>query len=157
MIVYFIRHGIAEEAEAWRGSDAERPLTEKGRGRMSIIAACLADLGIEPDAILTSPLVRARQTAEIIAKRLRGKAEDDERLAGGFDLERLGAILEERAGADSLMLVGHEPTMSAVIGHAVGDADVEMKKGAVACVEFSDSASPRGRLLWLVPPKILAG
>lgn len=159
MLVYFVRHGIAEEADAWHGSDAERPLTDKGRAKMAAIGASLAGQKIEPDAILTSPLVRARQTAEIVAKELRmtGRVQDDERLAGGFDLRRLGAILNERAGAKSLMLVGHEPNMSAVIGHAIGDGRVEMKKGAVACVEFSDPASPRGELLWLAPPKILVG
>lgn len=83
--------------------------------------------------------------------------EDDKRLAGGFDLRGLGAILQERADVESLMLVGHEPDMSAVIGHAIGDGRVELKKGAVACVEFSDPASPRGELLWLAPPKILGG
>jgi phosphohistidine phosphatase len=157
MLVYFVRHGIAEEAETFKGTDAERPLTSEGRRKMAAIGERLADLKIEPKAILTSPLVRARQTAEIVAKALGGPVEDDGRLAGDFDYHLLGAILKERTKAKSLMLVGHEPNMSAVIGHAIGNAHVELKKGAVACVEFRDPASPRGQLLWLVPPKILTG
>jgi phosphohistidine phosphatase len=158
MIVYFVRHGIAEDAAAV-GSDAQRRLSEKGRAKMAAIGQTLAELQIEPDAILTSPLVRARQTADIVARALGlpSRVEDDDRLAGGFDLPRLGEILTEHADAESVMLVGHEPNMSAVIGHAIGGGYVEMKKGAVACVEFSDPASPRGELLWLAPPKILAG
>lgn len=158
MIVYFVRHGIAEDADAWHGSDAQRPLTDKGRAKMDAIGKRLAELGIEPDAIVTSPLVRARQTAEIVAKALgaAGCVKDDERLADGFDVRRLGAILNERADAGCLMLVGHEPDMSAVVGHSIGDGRVEMKKGAVACVEFTDPAS-RGELLWLATPRILIG
>ncbi len=159
MIVYFVRHGIAEDADAWHGSDAERPLTDKGRAKMAAIGKRLAELEIEPDAILTSRLVRARQTAEILAKAVGadGCVQDDERLAGGFDLRRLGAIIKERADAQCLIVVGHEPDMSAVIGHAIGDGRVEMKKGAVACVEFGDPTSPRGELLWLATPRILIG
>lgn len=159
MIVYFVRHGIAEEADAWQGSDAERPLTTKGRAKMVDAGKRLADLEIKPDAIVTSPLVRARQTAEIVAKALRasGALTEDERLAGGFNRHGLAGILKDYVSAKSVMLVGHEPAMSAVIGHAIGDGRVEMKKGAVACVEFSDPASPRGELLWLAPPKILIG
>ena len=159
MIVYFVRHGIAEDAGAWKGSDADRPLTAKGRAKMAAIGKRLGELGIEPDAIVTSPLLRARQTAEILAKTLRAsdRTENDERLAGGFDLRGLGEILSARAASKCVMLVGHEPNMSAVIGHAIGDGRVEMKKGAVACVEFPDPESPRGRLLWLATPKILGG
>jgi phosphohistidine phosphatase len=159
MVVYFVRHGIAEDAETFEGTDAERPLTDKGRAKMAAIGKALAELEIEPKLILTSPLVRARQTAEVVAKALglTARVHDEGRLAGGFDYHLLGAMLGERTKAKSLMLVGHEPSMSAVIGHAVGNADVEMKKGAVACVDFPDAPSPRGQLLWLAPPKILVG
>lgn len=159
MIVYFVRHGIAEDAETFEGTDAERPLTDKGRAKIAAIGKALAALEVEPKLILTSPLVRARQTAEIVAKALRltARLHDDGRLAGGFDYHLLGAILGDRTKATSLMLVGHEPSMSRVMGHAVGNAHVEMKKGAVACVEFPDAPSPRGQLLWLAPPKILIG
>src|SRR5690348_15421746 len=137
-MVYFIRHGIAEEAETFDGPDAERPLTAQGRAKMARIGKALVDLKVKPAQILTSPLVRARRTAEIVAKALgaRRPVEDDGRLAGGFDYHLLGAILNDRVNVKSLMLVGHEPSMSAVIGHAIGNAHVEMKKGAVACVEF---------------------
>ena len=159
MHCYFLRHGIAEEPAEWTGSDFDRPLTRAGRVRMEREAKAIEDLQLELDVIVTSPLVRARETAEIVAERLemRGDLVEDERLAEGFDAERLGAILRDHSDAKSIMLVGHEPDMSAVIGHAIGDGRVELKKGAVACVEFADATSPRGELLWLAPPRILTG
>jgi phosphohistidine phosphatase len=159
VIVYFVRHGIAQDAQTWGGADAERPLTGKGRAKMAAIGRRLCELDIKPDVILTSPLVRAHQTAEIVAKALRlsERVEREDRLAGGFDPGALGKILHDRAAAQTLMLVGHEPGLSAVIGHAAGNARVELKKGAVACLEFPNPKSPRGELLWLAPPKILTG
>ncbi|MBV8149574.1 MAG: histidine phosphatase family protein, partial [Candidatus Eremiobacteraeota bacterium] len=68
MIVYFVRHGAAVDAQEWSGSDDNRPLTQKGRDRMERVGERLEDLEIEADAIVTSPLLRAKQTAEILAE-----------------------------------------------------------------------------------------
>jgi phosphohistidine phosphatase len=157
MKVYFLRHGIAIEPSSWNGKDFDRPLTREGCMRMEHEAKAIADLSLDLDLIVTSPLLRAKQTAEIVAARLnmRNKLVDDVRLADGFNLERLGTILSLHADAKSLMLVGHEPTMSATIGHAIGRASIELKKAALAGVEFFDAASPRGTLFYLIPPKVL--
>ena len=158
MNCYFLRHGLAVEPAQWNGRDFDRPLTPEGRDRMEREARAIANLSLGLDLIVTSPLLRAKQTAEIVAGRLkmRGKPIEDDRLADGFNVERLGEILAEHANAGAVMLVGHEPTMSATIGRLAGGADLELKKGALANVLLPDPSSRSGMLVWLIPPKILA-
>ncbi|MGC1380314.1 MAG: phosphohistidine phosphatase SixA [Candidatus Baltobacteraceae bacterium] len=158
MKCYFLRHGLAAEPAEWRGDDFDRPLTREGRERMEREAKAIADLALGLDVIVTSPLARARQTAEIVAQRLKMGARliEDKRLGNGLGVDRLGALLAEHAGAESLMLVGHEPSMSATIGRLAGGAGIELKKGALACVELADPSSRTGTLLWLLPPKVLS-
>lgn len=157
MRCYFLRHGIAADPASWHGSDADRPLTREGCERMEREARAIEELGIGLDCIVTSPLLRAKQTAEIVAARLalRAKVVEDLRLAEGFNVESLAAILSSHPDAESVMLVGHEPTMSATIGRAIGRASVELKKAALAGIELSDRGSPSGVLLCLIPPKVL--
>jgi phosphohistidine phosphatase len=156
---YFVRHGAAVDQQQSRGSDFDRPLTEKGRQKMELVGERLQDLAIEADTIVSSPLVRARQTAEILAEALdlEEALVEDDRLGGDFDSDRLAEILSERAGARALVLVGHEPRMSAVIGKLIGGARIDFKKGAIACVDVTDTSPPRGVLVWMAAPKILAG
>lgn len=157
MNCYFLRHGIAVEPDEWTGRDFDRPLTHDGIERMKFEARAIAALSLQLDVIVTSPLLRARQTAEIVADRLKLRDEivEDERLANGFDAKRLSEILGEHDKAEAIMLVGHEPTMSATIGRIVGDAQVELKKGAFAGVALSDASATRGTLSCLIPPKVL--
>jgi len=156
--LYFLRHGVAPDPQTWEGDDFVRPLTADGRKRMKREAKALAKLDLTLDLILTSPLVRAQQTAAIVAQRLnlQHRLVEDERLGPGFGAERLGAILREHSDAGALMLVGHEPSMSATIGEIVGGARIELKKGGLACVEV-DSAASSCTLAWLVSPKVLLG
>jgi phosphohistidine phosphatase len=158
MICYFLRHGIAVEPDEWTGRDFDRPLTREGIERMEREARAIADLSLELDVLVTSPLLRARQTAEILADRLqlRGETIQDDRLAGGFDARRLSEILAEHDTARAVMLVGHEPTMSATIGRIIGDASIELKKAALAGVALTDACATRGTLICLIPPKVLA-
>ena len=156
VVCYFVRHGIAVDGAEWEGADYDRPLTEKGREKMTKVGKQLARLEIEADAIVSSPLVRARQTADILAASLRCVVEEDARLGGGFDPGALAGILRDRAGVQTLVLVGHEPNMSATVGSVIGGARIDFKKGAVACVAIPDAESLRGELQWLVPPKLFA-
>jgi phosphohistidine phosphatase len=153
-----LRHGIAVEPDEWKGRDFDRPLTREGIERMEREARAIADLSLELDAIVTSPLLRARQTAEIVASQLKLRDEivEDVRLAGGFDARRLSEILDDHDKADAIMLVGHEPTMSAAIGRSIGDASIELKKAALAGVVFADASATRGTLICLIPPKVLS-
>jgi phosphohistidine phosphatase len=153
--IYFLRHGIAVEPEAWKGNDYDRPLTDDGRARMAQEAKSLRKLGLKLDAILTSPLIRAKETADIVARELRMPSKEDERLGGDFDVSTLEAILQGCADLKALMLVGHEPSMSSVIGRLIGVARMDLKKGGLACVELPDASTMTGELLSLIPPKVL--
>jgi phosphohistidine phosphatase len=101
--------------------------------------------------------LRAKQTASIVAEglKLHEKVVEDERLGLGFDSNRLAGILQEHKDSGALMLVGHEPGMSETIGRLIGHAKVDLKKGALACVNVPDLASLEGELLSLIPAKVL--
>lgn len=157
MKLYFLRHGLAVQSEQWDGDDRGRPLTEEGVRKMAREAKALARLDLGLDRILTSPLVRARQTAELVAGEL-GLADgcvEDERLAPGFAVPDLVRILQAYPRSAALMLVGHEPDFSRVIGRLIGGGNVECRKGGIARVDLPDPASPFGTLVWLIPPKAL--
>jgi phosphohistidine phosphatase len=156
MKLYFLRHGQAGSRQDWQEDDSKRPLTVEGKKRMQREAAAVWRLDPSLDVIISSPLVRALQTAEIVAK-ARGSAVrlvTDGRLAPGFGPERLRAIVAEHRNAKGLMLVGHEPDLSETISQVTGGRIV-MKKGALACVEVEDPSSLEGTLAWLIPPKVL--
>jgi phosphohistidine phosphatase len=154
---YFLRHGQAGEREDWSGDDFDRPLTDDGIRKMEREAKTIASLDLDIDVAVTSPLVRAVQTAQIVAREL----DLEKRLVTDKDVvdlnpRNLVSILGRHASAESVLLVGHDPTMSETIGDVVGSAKVEMKKGALACVELRDRTTPRGTLIFLLPPKVLA-
>ena len=149
MTLYFMRHAEAEETAPGQ-SDAERKLTEKGIRRSREAAVALRALGVELDLILTSPLRRAQQTAELVAQALGAPVEQAPALGGRLTLGRLRDLLEEHDMPGQVMLVGHEPDFSAIVGEMIGGADVEMKKGAVACLDCRAVVRGGAMLLWLV-------
>jgi phosphohistidine phosphatase len=158
MEVYFLRHAKAQSREEWGGDDNERPLTEDGILRMRKEARTLAGLSLGISLIISSPLLRALHTAKIAAEAL-GLSDSlltDARLAPGFDAEKLREILIEHAETAALMLVGHEPDFSQTIGVCIGGGRLECKKGALALLDITEPLRPRGSLLWLLPPRILA-
>ena len=157
MELYFLRHGLAGERSEWTRPDEERPLTDGGKTQTAREAAGLAMLGLIPDLILTSPLVRARQTAEILAQELGipERVAIDERLSPGFGRKKLQKIVGENEGRERLMFVGHEPDFSDVVGRLIGGAQVVLKKGALAVVELTELEPLGGRLLWMVRPEML--
>ena len=149
MEVYFLRHGEADWPK-WKKSDDERPLTKRGKKQMRDVARFLDHLKVRPDLIVTSPLPRAAQTAEIAADYLKAKLRKDELLAPGFGASKLPTVLK-RHGARVLMLVGHEPDFTQVISELTG-ASLKLSKAGVALVDV-DPESEEGKLLWLFPPK----
>ena len=157
MKLYFLRHGIAADREEWTGDDASRPLTSEGRKCMDREAKGMEDLNLCPDRIITSPLKRAKETAQIVAERLHleDKLVEDQRLADSFDAARLSEILSENDSAASIMLVGHEPDFSETIGEVIGGASIDLKKGGLARIDLHDASATRGELVWLIPPKAL--
>jgi phosphohistidine phosphatase len=159
MILYFLRHGQAGSRAEWQGDDAERPLTKKGKESMYREAETIVRLELQLDAIISSPLARALQTAEVVGERLMmgDKLFQDERLSPGFDIEALAKILEEHKEANAIMVVGHEPDFSETIGALTGGR-VVVKKGGLARVDLEpESSNLAGDLVWLIPPKVLIG
>jgi phosphohistidine phosphatase len=155
--LYFLRHGEAADADTWPGDDFDRPLTGEGRERMAFEAQAIKHLELGLDRIVTSPLVRAQQTAAIVAGALqiRGGLVEDEGLGANFGVERLADILRAHPKARALLLVGHEPSLSATIGRLIGGAAINMKKGSLARVDLSGTSKLEGKLMWLAPPRVL--
>lgn len=158
MKIYFLRHEVAADRHEWKGCDADRPLTEVGMERMKRSAAAIAGLDLELDAILSSQLKRARQSALIVAEALGAQNHllVDGRLGAGFDRDALAEILRDHAGLDSLMLVGHEPGLTSTVSALIGGGRLVCRKGGLVCVKLPEPASLHGELLWLIPPRILA-
>ena len=149
MKLCFLRHGEADWPN-WDKPDDERPLTERGRKEMKRVAKFLERLKFTADAILTSPLPRASQTAEIVAKGLGIELKTEPALAHGFSVERLRHLVA-KADADCVMVVGHEPNFSEVIKELTG-GEIKLSKAGVALLEVNRGCTS-GKLLWLFPPK----
>jgi phosphohistidine phosphatase len=150
MELYFLRHGEADSPD-WNKPDDERPLTKRGKIEMRDVAKFLGRLKVRPDLIVTSPLPRAAQTAEIAADYLKAKLRKDELLAPGFGMTNLRTVLK-RHRAKVLMLVGHEPDFTNIISGLTG-ASLKLSKAGVALLDI-DPEAEEGKLLWLFPPKI---
>jgi len=139
-MLWLLRHGDAAEGSP----DAERPLTKKGEKQARAAGRALERLGVPMDACLTSPKVRAAETARIACKALGVEPQLEPKLAGGpFDGEALAAGL-----GDNVLLVGHDPDFSMAV-HALTGAQVRMKKGGLAGVE-------KGELKTLLRPDELS-
>jgi phosphohistidine phosphatase len=157
--LYFIRHGLAEErGEAWP-DDAKRPLTDEGMSRMRKAVRGLSRMGVSIDVVLTSPLLRTRQTAEIVAAGLdpRPSLVNLESLAPAGSYAAVLADLEKHARKDRIALVGHEPMIGEIAARVIGSRHpIEFKKGAVCRIDV-EALPPGGpgELRWLMTPKIL--
>jgi phosphohistidine phosphatase len=157
--LYLIRHGVAEaRGDAWP-DDAKRPLTERGITRLRKSARALARLGVSLDVVLTSPLIRTRQTAEIVAAAFdpRPTVVNVESLAPGGSQASVLAELEKHLRRGRIALVGHEPGIGELAGRLAGVRHaLEFKKGAVCRIDV-DTLPPRGAgtLRWFLTPKVL--
>ena len=158
MQLLIIRHGMAEDAEEFAKTgkdDSHRPLTKAGKRKMKEVAAGLLEIVETLDVIGASPLVRAQQTAEIVAK-----AYDDlpvetvEALSPGSDPTDLLDWLGKHATAEVVAVVGHEPHLGMLVTWFMTEAPdsrVEMSKGGAALLEFSSRVTARsGTLQWLL-------
>jgi phosphohistidine phosphatase len=157
--LYFVRHATAASKSTWLDDDSLRPLTRAGRHRFAHAAAALARSGaLQPSVIVSSPLVRARQTADVLANALAAKASvlEDARLGIDFDIAALRAILAENCDLPSIAIVGHNPSFATVLSALIGGASIAVAKGTIALVEVSDISQPAGRLVWLAPPELLS-
>ncbi len=162
MNLYMIRHAIAvDEGTPEYEEDSQRPLTEKGKKKMRQIAKGLRALGADFDLILSSPYIRAQETAEILADVFKIKADvafSDNLIPMG-DPDLLIAEMNEKYNANSVALVGHEPFLSALIGLLVSEnanMDMTLKKGGVCRLSADDlHHTHKATLEWLLTPGIL--
>jgi phosphohistidine phosphatase len=157
--IYLIRHGLAEaRSEAWP-DDSKRPLTDDGMSRLRKAARGLVRLGVAFDVVMTSPYVRARQTAEIFAAAMDPKPNltNADSLTPDGSFAAIVDDLGKHARRGRIALVGHEPSIGELAARLIGSRHpIPFKKGAVCCIEV-DSLPPAGpgNLLWFLTPKIL--
>jgi phosphohistidine phosphatase len=157
--LFLIRHGVAEErGDAWP-DDSKRPLTAEGTSRLRKSARGLARLGVVFDVILTSPLVRARQTADVVASVYdpRPHIVTAESLAPGGAYHALLTELEKQTRRTRIALVGHEPGLGELAARLAGSRHpLELKKGALCRIDV-EALPPTGpgTLRWLLTPRIM--
>jgi phosphohistidine phosphatase len=160
--LYIMRHGIAvDRGTAGYADDAKRPLTPEGAKKMSEITAGLVRVGFDPDWIVTSPLVRAAETAEIVADRLGRHVPRDscDALRPGGSAEALLAFLAKQPSRCRVLVVGHEPDLSELAARLVGagrHAHLGFKKGGCCLITFEEfpPKSP-GQLVWWLTPRLM--
>ena len=158
MRLLIIRHATAVPHGTPDMPDDERPLTKKGERRFRRAAEGLARIVKRPDALLSSPLPRARRTAEIAAKEWgRVEVQDEPALAGG-SFNEIATALGRFPTESMVAIVGHEPDLSTVLGRLLGTSHGErltFKKGGAALTDVPGSLSEGGTLVWYLPPRIL--
>ena len=163
MRLYLVRHATA----VLRGTpgfpkDSRRPLTEEGRDEARRAAAALRRMKISLDAVVSSPYLRAMQTAEILAREVefREPIQELDALRAEVEPRETSISLKLLADRDEVALVGHEPHLSAWIAELVAEQGMRcvMKKGGIACIEIEQVPPPTGSgtLRWLLTPKQLA-
>ena len=154
--LHLLRHAHAGDPQGWNGPDDLRPLSEKGEKQADRLGRFLASVGFEPDAIVSSPKVRAARTAAIVAGHLGAKVALDPRLAGGLDLEAVEGILADAGDPRRPVLVGHDPDLTDLVDFIVGPCGLTMKKGAFIRIDTGRPLKPGGGTLrWFVPPDLL--
>lgn len=156
--LYLLRHGIALPHGIPGVSDDDRPLTAKGEDHVKVVASGLNRLGVEPDKIVSSPLPRARRTAEIVSKALKlgDRLENSEALLPTATADSIFQWLGTRA-ENVLMLVGHNPSLTELLGLLLGltgnRLPFELKKGGIA--EFRAVDKGAFTLQWLSTPRLI--
>lgn len=156
MFIYFLRHASAGKSMLNSGKDERRPLDDEGMLQARYIGRMLANLDVQVEQIVSSPLKRARQTATLVANELafESAVQTDEALRPEADLAQFQAMLARLRKHEYVMVVGHNPSLTEFLSKTIsteGGVRIELKKGAVAKVEIAGRA---GMLHWLMTPKI---
>ncbi len=156
LTLYILRHA---EAEPEARTDAERALTSKGRDQAKAVGRFCFEQGIFPAVILTSPLVRAQQTAKLVWKELGEKPKLDtaEFLSAGMKPETAFTNFKKFSDPGTLMLVGHEPDLSEFIAASIGGSSesIRLRKAGLAKLALPEAKSGVGTLDFLLTPKLL--
>ena len=161
MEIYLLRHGIAENHSP-NGRDSDRALTEEGRAKLRCVLKIVADGGVRPELIISSPYLRAKQTADI-AKELLGFKDElmlSDALVPEADPQDIWQeIRTVHRAAGCILLASHEPLMGRCLGYLLGTPEllVDFKKGAIVRVDLEHfGLNPRGSLRWMLIPKLAA-
>jgi phosphohistidine phosphatase len=169
MHVYILRHGNAGDPGQWPGDDRERPLSEEGRKEMRAVAKGLDWLDLKIDTVITSPLVRAQETADFVRQALHPSHYDTSQLLEpGCNLRALARLLALYPQSRELMIVGHEPDFGEIIASLIGaivPGKIQLKKAACCCIKLDTEAGSltaaagelagKGVLVWHLPPRVL--
>jgi phosphohistidine phosphatase len=153
-----VRHAVAVPRGTPGVSDDERPLTPEGKTKFMVAARGLARIAHRPDVLLTSPLPRARVTAEIAAGAFTNLDLTIEPALARGGVDAIVAALKNHPAGATIALVGHEPVLGALLARLLGaepDGGLAFKKGGAALVDLPDGPTGAGRLIWFVGPRIL--
>ena len=157
--LYLVRHAIAAERDSEWPDDTKRPLTERGISRFKEAIKGLRRIDVAVDEVFTSPLVRAKQTAELIAQGLEGKPPVKvlDALAPGHTSASVMTNLAKVAKRRRIALVGHEPELGELAAYLIGAGRaLPFKKGGVCRIDVGSLTSRRaGALVWFFPPTVL--
>jgi phosphohistidine phosphatase len=157
MLLYFLRHASAGKSTMNPKKDERRPLDEEGMLQARYVGRLLANLDVQVDQIVSSPLKRALQTATLVANELAFEAavQIDDALRPEAEFDQFQTMLARYKKYDAVMVVGHNPSLTEFLSKSVsgasGSTQVDFRKGAVARVEMNGRT---GTLDWLVTPKI---
>jgi phosphohistidine phosphatase len=155
VILYFLRHGRAEHTA--NREDAERRLTDAGEAQLRAAAPLWRRLNLRPQLVLTSPLIRAVQTAELFVAGLGGKHAPvvDHRLSPGAEWAAMAQAMADHGSTRRVMFVGHQPDLGSAVELLTGASSVRLRPGGLACLEFPGTPEPgQGELAWLLDPDL---
>ena len=151
-----LRHAHAGDPMKWHDPDDVRPLSDKGRLQAERLGLFLADAGFQPDAIISSPMLRALETARLVATPLEMLVRVDPALAGPLTLAAVEELLSRAGNPSRPVLVGHDPDFSELSATLTGAAELPVRKGAMLRIDIARPIEAgEGLLRWLLPPELL--
>ncbi len=157
MILYFLRHGKAEQSRG--GDDSSRHLTDAGAAALRRAAILWRRLNLRPQVVISSPLPRALETAELLCSGIGGHRQPvvDDRLLPGATWEDMARAMAQHPDARRVLFVGHQPDLGLAVEMLTGAGSVRLRPGSLACVEFPGvPESGTGELAWLLDPDLYA-
>lgn len=162
MNVYLMRHGIAEPlGEGNQFQDSGRALTSEGRRKVLEVSKGLRKLQVDFQLVASSPLVRARETAEVVVEvlKIRQPIQLWDELGTGFSVPPLLKKLESCSSLNSVLLVGHQPDLGYLASYLVfGNSlvSLDFRKGGICCIQVADFPPQlTAQLVWMLPPRLL--
>jgi phosphohistidine phosphatase len=156
--LHLLRHAHAGDPYKWNGPDDARPLSEKGHLEAERLGIFLGEAGFEPDAILSSPKLRALDTARLVATPLEIPIRVVAELGGALDLRMLEELLDAWGSPARPLLVGHDPDFSELAAELVGLAELPLRKGALVRIDLQRPLrAGSGLLRWFLPPELFSG